>query len=603
MLPFNKLLYILTKEDKKKSLGLLFLIILMAFFDALGVASIMPFTMLLTGSKDLDESIYLSTLTKITGSEGYNDTIFYIGLLTLVILLISLTLKAITSYAMQRYTLLREYTISVRLLRKYLYQNYDWYTGRNSSALTKNIISEVGILVGNGLMPLFTVISQFLVSCAILISLSIINFKIAMIVFSIVGGLYFIIMLTTNNILKVLAETRSDMNEKRFSAVSQIFLAFKEIKFRNKENDFKKMFSLPSYEYAKAQAAVQIIAQLPRFLVEALAFGGLITVILITLSIGENLESLIPILVLYIFAGYRLLPAVQQLYANFAYLKYAKPAIELIYDEMKTLNIQENDNVTPIVSKAPYALRMNSVSYSYPNANKKALNEINLDIKATSKVGIIGSSGCGKSTLIDLMLGLIYPSDGEVYVCDQLINNVNRKNLCEFMGYVPQSIFLSDKTIAENIAFALPRKDVALPQVIAAAKTAQIHDFIMNELPEQYKTLVGENGIRLSGGQKQRIGIARALYLKPKILILDEATSALDNVTERLIIEALDNKKYQDITMVIISHRLNALKKCDKIYHIKNGSIANSGSFDDLERISAEFRTMLDKKIVNEEEN
>lgn len=398
-----------------------------------------------------------------------------------------------------------------------------------------------------------------------------------------------------SNKLKALGKITLEANEKRFKAVIEAFGAVKEIKLSGLEDTYVNRFSSPSVIYAKNQAAIAIIAQIPKFILEGLGFGGMILIILYLMSETGNLASAIPEITLYAFAGYRLLPAIQQIYSSLASLRFSSSAIDLLYKDLKNIkNIKlEKNKKNSIFFK--HSITLKNIKYSYPNTSEFTLKNINIQISAFSKVGIVGPTGCGKTTLVDLILGLLEPSAGNLSVDNFKINKFNKRKWQNLIGYVPQHIYLSDDTIASNIAFGLEKKNFDKKALELAAKSANLHEFIVNELPLGYNTKVGERGVRLSGGQIQRIGIARALYHKPKVLIMDEATSSLDNLTEKNVMDAFESLG-KNITVIIIAHRLNTVRNCDKIFIMSKGEVKTEGSYKYLLSTNKYFKELVNNK-------
>ena len=323
-----------------------------------------------------------------------------------------------------------------------------------------------------------------------------------------------------------------------------------------------------------------MLGQLPRFFLEALAFGGMMIVILYLIITKGKFSSAIPIIALYAFAGYRLIPALQKVYISITQIRFVGPVINSLYydfTKLETNKIKKRNN-NFLFKKA---ISLENICYNYPKSSRKILSDINLTIKAGSKVGLLGDTGSGKTTIIDLVLSLLKPSKGYLKVDNNVIDENNQRDWQSIIGYVPQSIYLSDDSIEANIAFGEDPEKINHKTIERVSKVANLHNFVENELPKKYKTIIGERGIRLSGGQRQRIGIARALYNNPKILVLDEATSALDDSTEKSIMEGINNLG-KDITIIMIAHRLNSLKICDKLFKIHKGQIINQGSYDEL---------------------
>ena len=323
-----------------------------------------------------------------------------------------------------------------------------------------------------------------------------------------------------------------------------------------------------------------MINQIPRFILEAVAFGSILLLILYTMADTGSFNNVIPILSLYVFTGYRLLPAAQQIYASFTSMSFAGPSLDKLHDDLKNLK-KFNENTEKNILTLSKKIILKNINYSYPNSSRTALNNINLIIPANSKVGFVGTTGSGKTTTVDIILGLLEAQKGTLEVDDTIITNQNTRAWQRSIGYVPQQIYLSDDTVEANIAFGQEIKNINKEAVEKAAKIANLHNFVIEELPNKYQTTIGERGVRLSGGQRQRIGIARALYHNPQVLILDEATSALDNETEEAVMEAVNNIG-KNITIILIAHRLNTVKNCDIIFKLEKGRIVDQGSFESL---------------------
>ena len=301
---------------------------------------------------------------------------------------------------------------------------------------------------------------------------------------------------------------------------------------------------------------------------------------------GSFANSL-PIISLYVFAGYRLIPAFQVIYSSSTNLTFVAPTVDKIYDDLKNFKTIEKDQHKSDI-KVEKLISLKNVQYNYPNTSRTTLKNINLSIPVNTTVGLVGATGCGKTTTVDIILGLLEAQKGTLEVDGKVITKQNARSWQRSLGYVPQQIYLSDDTITANIAFGVEPKDINQEAVEKASKVANLHDFVTEELPKKYQTEIGEKGVRLSGGQRQRIGIARALYHSPKVLILDEATSALDNQTEKAVMDAVNNLS-KSITIIIIAHRLSTLKKCDKIFLLEKGEIKDQGTFEELIKTNENF--------------
>ena len=466
-----------------------------------------------------------------------------------------------------------QYKLSKYLVENYLRQPYDWFLNQHSADIGKTILSEVAIVIGKGLTNTIDFISSLTAVLFILGLLFFVDFKITVILGFTVGLIYFLIYKSLKNFLYLIGKNRLHDNKLRFISISEAFSAIKEIKVGGFEKIYTENFSNPASNFAIHSALSSSISQIPRFVLEALAFGGVMLLILYLMLQTGSFTKALPIISLYVFAGYRLIPAFQKIYNSYTQLLFVKPSIEKLYDDINLLkpHVISTEQNNFIFKKL---IELKNVNYNYPNTSRKTLKNINLKIKSNSVVGVIGATGSGKTTMVDIILGLLQPQNGTVLIDNKVLTKKNLKSWQKIIGYVPQHIFLSDDSIAANIAFGKKQNDINYIMVEKAAKIANLHDFILKELPQKYQTIVGERGIRLSGGQRQRIGIARALYNDPQLLILDEATSALDNQTEKIVMEAINNIN-KNKTIIIIAHRLNTIKNCDMILKLREGEIVS----------------------------
>lgn len=590
----KKLSKLLTPNERRHAFVLLFMTLLMGIMDMIGVASIAPFVAVLGNPEVIESNSALNKVYVIANQFGVNSSeefLFILGIFVFLSLLVSLGFKSIVTYAQVRFTLMREHSIGKRLVEGYIHQPYSWFLNRNSSDLGKSVLSEVNLVIAGGITPMMNLISQGTISIALLILLVLIDYKLAIIVGITLAGVYFVIFHITKKILKRSGKERYYANQKRFNAVSEAFGAIKELKINGLEQVYVDRFSEPSFVYAKHQAIASVIGQLPRFALEAIVFGGMLLVVLYLMSKGGGLADVLPVISLYAFAGYRLIPSLQAVFNAITRLRHSSHSIDSLYKDLMSLRItnQGQSHESPIIIRQ--SITLEKINYCYPDSSKKVLNDLSMVIPVRNKIGIVGATGSGKTTTVDIILGLLEPHKGVLKIDNKILTNKNLSNWQCTIGYVPQQIYLADDTILANIALGVEPKKIDLAAVERATRIANLHEFVINELPDQYKTMVGERGVRLSGGQRQRIGIARALYHKPQLLIMDEGTSALDNLTERAVMEAIHNLG-DEITIILIAHRLSTVKACDKIYVINNGKIDESGTFDELLRNNKSFQAL-----------
>ena len=583
MQTLKKILYILTPRERKRGGLLVILILIMALLDTMGVASIVPFMAVISKPDIIQTNIYLNKMfqaSSIFGVENNQEFLFVLGIFVFVLLVTSLTFKAFTFYVQARFIQMRQYSISKRLVEGYLHQPYSWFLNRNSADLGKTILTEVSTVVGGGLKPVMELITKGAVTIALITLLVLVNPKLSLMVGLILGLFYAFIYKFTRSFLDRTGKETLKNNQLRFIAISEAFGAAKEVKVGRLEQAYIKRYSDPAKTMARHRASSSVISQLPRFALEAIAFGGIMLMMLYLMKQTGGIVNALPIISLYVFAGYRLMPAMQSIYAALAKLRFVGASLDALVNDiknLKTLNLKQDQSVLSFNKQ----ITLKNIYYNYPNASRTTLKDININIPAKTTVGLVGATGSGKTTTVDIILGLLEAQKGNLEVDGKIIKEQNSKSWQRSIGYVPQNIYLSDDTIAANIAFGVDPENINFQSIERAAKIANLDMFVINELPNKYQTVVGERGVRLSGGQRQRIGIARALYHNPKVLILDEATSALDNQTEQTVMDAV-NKLRKDLTIIIIAHRLNTIKNCDIVFKLKNGQIIEYGTFDEL---------------------
>jgi len=579
---FKNILFLLSFNERRKLIWLLLMMLIMAFVETLGVASIFPFIAVLTNPTIIETNVFLNKIfqvSKIFGVENNKHFFFLLGIFVFLILVISLVVKVCTSFIQVRFVKMLEYSIGKRLMESYLNQPYSWFLSHNSNDLVKNILSEVNHIIENAIYPVAEMIAKGMVVIALLSLLILTDIKLALSISFLLGGAYGLIYYFLRNYINRIGEERLKNNHLRYRAVSQTFGSIKDVKVRGSEETNMRLFSNSAFNFARSMSSAHLTGTLPRFILEGISFAGIMLILLYLMSHKGNLNNALPIISLYVFAGYRLLPSMQQVYSSFTNLRYAGSSLDNLSNEIKNLKVFSinQDKSILLLNKT---ITLHNIHYNYPDTSPSTLKDINLSISAKSIVGFVGPSGSGKTTTIDIILGLLEPQKGTLEVDGKVITRHNSRAWQRSIGYVPQHIYLLDDTIANNIAFGVDHKDINQDWVEKACKIANLEEFI-DELPKKYHTIIGESGIRLSGGQRQRIGIARALYHNPRVLILDEATSALDNKTEQAVMNAVNNLS-KDITVILIAHRLNTVKNCDIIFKLEKGKLVFQGNFNEL---------------------
>ena len=566
---------------------------LMALIDLIGVAAVLPFLAVAADPQAIRDSAALLWLHDVTGATSDRGFLVFLGVLVLGFILIGLAVKLVTQYSIIRFAHGCNRNFSRRLMARHLFRPYAWHLGQNSADLGTLILSETEQLVARSLLPAMRVLSQGAVVLALVLLLLVVDPVIAIAASLGVGGTYIGIFLFVRRQLSRIGEQRILANRDRYRVTQEAFGGIKEAKLAGLETHYIARYDSPAAIYARTSADSQIYGELPRFMLEAVAFGGLVLLILALLVLQQaRLGEIVPVLGVFGFAILKIFPAIQQIYGAVTQIRFNAPMLDKLHDELTT---QPEPAPHPVAAMPALPLRrelvLEDLHYAYPQAGRAALTGLTLRVPANNTIGIVGGSGAGKTTAVDLILGLLVPDAGRILIDGTPLSPQNLRSWQDTLGYVPQQIFLSDDSIAANIAFGLAPEARDRKAIEQAARLAELHDFIIHELPQGYDTPVGERGVRLSGGQRQRIGIARALYRDPSVLIFDEATSALDNVTERAVMSAV-TRLGRAKTIIMIAHRLSTVKECDTIFLLRDGRLEAAGTFDELIAKSETFRRM-----------
>ena len=594
---FKKIVDLLDPRERGRALLLLLMILVMALLETTSVASIMPFVAVLTHPAVVESNRYLSAAYHWLDFQSVDSFLLFLGFCVFAATIGSTAFKALTSWAILRFTSMRQYTLSRRLCKTYLGRPYQWFLGQHSADLAKSVLVEVSQVITGALLQGMQLIAQGTIAVLLIALLVSINPPLALTVTIILGGMYGLIVLVSRRYLGRIGEERMRANSERFRVLNEALNGIKEVKFLGLEEFFVNRFSEPSRRFMNTQAAGQMVNQLPQYAMQATAVSVVLVIILYKLAMHGSNFGTVSLLALYAVAGYRLLPALQRVYQCISAMRFSQPAVDALHRDLirrvtdVTMKSPKNiSNEEPIHLKQ--RLELQNVFYRYPSGTAPALKGITMSIPAGSMVGFVGRTGSGKTTAVDAILGLLEPTAGELLVDGTTITSAKKRAWRRSIGYVPQHIFLTDDTVAANIAFGIPADEIDQGAIERAARIAHLDDFVTEELEHGYDTILGERGIRLSGGQRQRIGIARALYRDPDLMIMDEATSALDNITERIVIDAVAELHGQKTTL-LVAHRLTTVRRCDVIFVFDHGSIVASGTYDELVDGNEHFRAMV----------
>lgn len=586
---------LLTPSQRKRFYVLQILVVLMAFTDVLGVASIIPFMALVGDMSILNQDTIISKVYKSSGIISETHFVFFLGMAVLFMLFISALISIFTIWRLSMFAVKVGAEISDRLYMHYLNRDWLFHVSGSSAQLTKKIVSETGRVTGGIISPIMQMNARIVLSLFMSITIFLYDPKVAIVGILIFAFAYFILYRFVRTRLLLNGKMLSDVHEERFSLMNEGFGGIKDLLLSGLSNYFVRRFNQTGLKLAYSQGTNATLAQVPRYFLELVAFGSLIILVLyLIISHNGNLGMILPILSVYALATFKLLPSFQLIYASIARIKGNISAFESIRQDLIDSNSKEIKKKETTNEKQylypKNEISLKNITFSYPGKSEPTIKELNIFIKAKSVIGIVGISGSGKSTIIDILLGLITPQIGQIKVDNIILTNENLRSWQNSIGFVSQNIFLSENTIAQNIAFGVSKDEINIDKVCEVIKYAQLND-VVDKLDSGIHTKIGERGLKLSGGQRQRIGIARALYNKSEVLIFDEATSSLDGLTEKSIMNDIYNfggKK----TVIIIAHRLKTVEKCDNIFLIENGRLVDNGTYSELIKKNANFRNM-----------
>lgn len=578
----RKLLVLLDRKERRDLAVVLAFVILSGALDMVGVASVLPFLAVVSNPDLVEEQPILATLYQWSGVNEIWDFVLFLGLGAFALIVISGVVRGAALHLTARFTRLRSLTLSMRLMEHYLRQPYVWFLSRHSSDLGRSILSEVEQVVAGPLTSLM----QFAASTFAVLFL--VGFLVlyqpyaALGAAVVLGGCYALIFLVARRRLVRLGDQRLVANRERFQAMQEVMGGIKTIKIMNLERTYLSRYRSPADRLARIGAALQVMTQMPRYVLEVAAFGGVILFVLWLLRDGSGVADLIPVLGVYALAAARLFPALQQLFRAMSAGQFGNAALAHIYRELTSekgapLGPETAQRTIPLHR----SMELRDIAFSFPDSSAPAVKNVSFTIEARTTLGIVGSTGAGKTTILDIILGLLEPQSGSLIVDGTEIDASCKRDWQRCIGYVPQEIFLVEDTLAANIAFGVAPEEIDAAAVERASRAARLHEFVTGKLPRGYDTMIGERGTRLSGGQRQRVGIARALYADPDVLIFDEATSALDTMTERAVMEAMAGLRRQK-TIILVAHRLSTVRNCDRIVVMEDGEVVGDDDYDGL---------------------
>jgi len=564
---------ILSRRELVRGGILVGLMTVLAVMEAAGVASIAPFLAVLGNPGIVETNPYLRQAFQMLGFTSSREFMVALAGFSLAVLIFVSALRTVVNFALYRYANMRRHAIGMRLMDRYLKQPYAFFLGRNSSELSKTILSEVDQVIDMAILSILLLLSYSLVLIAMITLLVVIDPMLALMLTVMIGGLYSLLYVGLRSTLFRLGSSRERANSERYRAAAEVLGGIKELKVLGRDRAYVDMFRQPSLRFSSIQSTSTALAEIPKYLVEALGFAAVLVVALVLLNRSGGMSDALPLIGLYAYAGYKILPAMHQLYRSFVRLRFIGPGVDAIAAELRDVESQA-ENAGSLTGRLPLreVISFEHVGFTYSGSEIPVFKDVSVSIRAGSITGIIGATGVGKSTFVDILLGLLTPTTGRVLVDGVPITAEARRAWNNNVGYVPQHIFLTDDSIARNVAFGVENEAIDRAAVEKACRLAQVHDFITQSLSKGYDTVIGERGVRLSGGQRQRLGIARALYHDPQVVILDEAMNALDQDTELAVLGAVQTLAPAK-TIIMITHRLATAEVCDQVLSVERGRI------------------------------
>jgi len=589
----RKIRYILPKKDPLKIAVLFLLMMAAAAIEVVGIGMIPAFVAIVASPGEVFGYEPIQPLLSFLNINTNEDLLIWgSGALVGIFIVKSIYITAY-HYLEARYLFNRRYRISDRMMRAYMHAPYIFHLKRNTAELLRNITTEVEIVIKTVLSNMLKLAKESIMTFSILLFLFIVEPLITLLIIFLAGLGAGTFLVLTKKKVKAFGFQEQGHRRNMIKAVNQGLGGIKDARVLNREDEFIRKFSIEAYKSSRLLTYMKYIQQIPKPVVETTAVVGMMAIAALLVWQGRPMSAIIPILTLFAMATVRLMPSIQQLSSMYTNLRYSIVSIEPIYEDLKELEhsgfelAEDRKNTTRMNLETQ--IEAKDIYYRYPDSDEFALNGISFTIPRGKAVAFVGSSGAGKTTVVDMLLGLLKPESGTIEVDGKKVFE-NLSAWQQAIGYIPQSIYLADETLKNNVAFGVPDKDIDDGQVIKALKLAQLGS-LLETLPLGLQTVLGENGTRLSGGQRQRVGIARALYHDPDVLVMDEATSALDNITEKEITKAIEKLKGER-TVIIIAHRLTTVMNCNKLYLMDKGKIIDGGTYKELLHSNRQFKEM-----------
>jgi ATP-binding cassette, subfamily B, bacterial PglK len=590
MTTIRRLWFLFSPRERLYALLLVPLMLASAVMEVIGVGAIPAFVAVLSADDASAQPRALRVALDLLGASGHEQEVLWAAGALMVVFIVKNAFLALNSYLAIRFVTGRSVQLGNRLFRAYMYAPYSFHLQRNTAKLIHNSSTESGRAVGEGLMPAIVIVREALVVVAMVALLLWMEPGVSAVMVTVVGGACFWFFRLVKRKMADLSQQQHVFYGKQLQSANQALGGVKEIKVAGREEFFLGEFATNTSEAHRLGVFKHVVYELPRMFVETMAVAAMLGVAAYFILSGRPPSDVVPTLTLLGISAIRFVPSANRLVSATLGLRWGSSAINAVYTDLVALESPANRPGAAVRGERfSKAIELEGLSHTYAGSATRSLDKVSLQIPRGSAVGFVGPSGAGKTTLVDVILGLLTPTEGRILV-DGVDLHENARAWQRQVGYVPQTIYLADDSIRRNVAFGLRDEEIDDVRVRRAIEAAQLTDLI-EKLPDGLSTLVGERGVRLSGGQRQRIGIARALYHDPSVLVLDEATSSVDTETERSIVDALEHLR-GDRTILVIAHRLTTVQNCDRLFFLRDGRIEASGTYAELFDDNRHFRSL-----------
>ena len=574
---FRQLGYVFTGKQRWKMAGIFFLQFIETLMDFFSISLILPFVSIITSGDQMQNASWYLLINRICGVGEPQDVLLILTLSMIGLYVVKNLYVLLLTNIRIRFISTNQIRMGSRMIDCYMHKPYTFHLQRNTAQIVRNVNSDVSgafSVISN----LFSLVSDVLIILILVVFLFAVDTKMTLAIMcglAFCSALYFLVV---RKMIRQAGEHNREYGAKMIKAIQQAMGGIKEVKTMGREAYFAGVYKDAGTEFVERRRKYHILAAIPGRLIETVCMGSILGVIAYKIHVGENLAAVVPSLSAFAVAAVRLLPRANAINTHINGITYNMPSLRAIYEDLTESDRLEAERLKDIEQRRrnPKAkekdgnIRIENISFTYPETEKPVLENINIRIEKGTSVGIVGVTGAGKTTLVDLVLGLLKPDQGRICYGSMDIHE-DYPLWREHIGYIPQTIYMTDDTIRKNVALGVPDEEIDDEAMWRALENAQLADFVRG-LKDGADTVIGERGVRVSGGQRQRIGIARALYRDPEILFFDEATSSLDNDTENAVMDAI-NTLGSNKTMIIVAHRLTTIEKCDRVFRVVDGGV------------------------------